>query len=353
MSPLKALAVVATLAALAVPAGRAEGPHPFKGDRQVTVMTRNLFLGTDLTPILTAPNAPALYAAVGAAWTQVQANDFPARAGAIADEIAAARPDLVGLQEAMLFRTDVPADGPATPAEDVAYDFVGLLVAALADRGLTYEAVSAFTGTDAELPAGLPPAKDVRLTDRVVVLARADDVRPRLKLSNPQSGAYPTALTVPTAAGPLTLPRGWASVDVKLRGRSFRFVTTHLEAFSGAVRNAEAAQLVAGPAATDLPVVLVGDMNSGPGMDMTAYGILTGGGFEDAWTGGPLTCCHKVDLHDPSPAMTKRIDLVLTRGGFSTVAADVVGEDAADRTAGGLWPSDHAGVAATLRLPQQ
>ena len=352
MIPLKAVAVVAAVAALAAPASQAEQPHPFAGDRQVTVMTRNLYLGTDLSPIFAAPSPFALFAAVGAAWAQAQANDFPARAQALADEIAAERPDLIGLQEAMLFRTDVPWDGPATPAETVAYDFVDLLVDALAQRGLEYEAVSTYTGTDAELPAGLPPVRDVRLTDRVVVLARTDEKTADLKLSNPQSGAYPAALTVNTAAGPLTLPRGWASVDVKIRGKSFRFVTTHLEAFSPLVRNPQAAQLLAGPAATDLPVVLVGDINSGPGGDLGAYGIVLGGGFTDAWTGSPgLTCCHAVDLHNPNPTLTKRIDLVLTRGGFETVSADVVGEEPADWTATGLWPSDHAGVVTTLRLP--
>jgi len=61
-------------------------------------------------------------------------------------------------------------------------------------------------------------------------------------------------------------------------------------------------------------------MSSGPGGDPTAYGVLTGGGFADAWSSGPVTCCHKNDLH-------------------------------ADRTASGLWPSDHAGVVATLQLP--
>jgi hypothetical protein len=142
MTPLKALAVVAAVAALAAPASQAEEPHPFAGDRQVTVMTRNLYLGTDLNPIFQATSLPALYAAVGAAWAQVQANDYPARAQALADEIAANRPDLVGLQEAMLFRTDVPPDGPATPAETVASDFVDLLVDALADRGLVYDPVS-------------------------------------------------------------------------------------------------------------------------------------------------------------------------------------------------------------------
>jgi endonuclease/exonuclease/phosphatase family metal-dependent hydrolase len=356
MTPLKALVVVAAVAALAAPASQAEEPHPFAGDRQVTVMTRNLYLGADLNPIFQAPNLFGLYAAVGAAWTQVQANDYPTRAKALADEIAASRPDLVGLQEAMLFRTDVPPDGPATPAETVAYEFVDTLVRELADRELVYEAVSIHIGTDAELPAGLPPTKDVRLTDRVVVLARADEKTADLKLSNPQSGRYVAALTLPTVAGPLTLTRGWASVDVKIRGKSFRFVTTHLEASTpfvpGEPRNTQARELLAGPANTELPVVLVGDFNSGPGMDLGAYSILTTGpdGFADAWLGGPLTCCHKNDLHNPDPTLTKRIDLILTRGGFETVSTDIVGEAVADH-ASGLWPSDHAGVVATLQLP--
>jgi hypothetical protein len=56
-------------------------------------------------------------------------------------------------------------------------------------------------------------------------------------------------------------------------------------------------------------------------------------------------------LRNPSPTLTKRVDLVLTRGGFETVSADVLGEEPGDRTPSGLWPSDHAGVVATLRLP--
>jgi hypothetical protein len=93
-------------------------------------------------------------------------------------------------------------------------------------------------------------------------------------------------------------------------------------------------------------------MNSGPGGDGGAYGILRRAGFVDAWTrGGGLTCCHAVELHDPNPTLTKRVDLVLTKRGFRSLRIDVVGEEPADRTEGGLWPSDHAGVVATLRLP--
>jgi endonuclease/exonuclease/phosphatase family metal-dependent hydrolase len=308
-------------------------------------MSQNLFLGADLNPIFRAPNLPALFGVVGATWNSVQANDFPTRARVMADEIAAARPDLVGLQEATLYRTDAPPDGSATRAETVAYDYLQLLVDALAQRGLSYEPVSVFTGGDDELPAGLPPQLDVRITDRVVVLARTEG-GPDVHVWNPQSGRFATALTVPTAAGPITLPRGWASVDVKVRGDRFRFVSTHLEAFSPLIRNPQAAELLAGPADTDLPVVVVGDFNSGPGMDLGAYSILTGGGLTDAWPGGPVTCCHNSNLHLDS-GLTKRVDLILTRGGFETADAEVVD----GRTASGLWASDHAGLVATLQLP--
>src|SRR5919198_5885008 len=197
MPRLKLLAVLAAVAALAAPAARAND-ETNQDHRRVTVMTQNLFLGADLNPIFRAPSLFALFAAVGGAWTSVQANDFPARAQALADEIAAARPDLVGLQEATLYRTDVPPDGPATPAETVAYDFIQILQDALAQRGLSYENVGTFEGTDVELPAGLPPLLDVRFTDRVTLLARSDERTADLKLSNPQSGRYPTALTINT-----------------------------------------------------------------------------------------------------------------------------------------------------------
>src|SRR5439155_20369669 len=113
----------------------------------------------------------------------------------------------------------------------------------------------------------------VRLTARVVVLARGGG-RPRLHLSNPQSGSYAAALTVNTVAGPVRLPRGWASVDVRMRGTSFRFVTTHLEAFSPLIRNPQAAELVSGSAATPLPVLVLGDLPTRPGGRPGAHGLL-------------------------------------------------------------------------------
>jgi endonuclease/exonuclease/phosphatase family metal-dependent hydrolase len=321
--------------------------------RQVTVMTRNLFVGTDLTPIFSAQTVPQLVGATTTAFLEVQATRFPERAQAIADEIEATRPDVVGLQEAMLIRTDAPADGPVTPAETIAYDYLELLLAALASRGLDYEPVAVVTNADTELPTAL--GIDVRATDRDAVLVNRDR-RPRLKVSNAQSGNFLARVTFQTIAGPVVFPRGWTSIDVKLRGRLFRVVNTHLEPFSGAVQVAQATELLAGPGGTALPTLFIGDFNSrADGTGTPTYGLLRAAGFADAWSdvhpGDPgLTCCWETHLLSPLPPFDERIDLVLARGAFEALRAAIVGEDpVADRTPSGLFHSDHAGVVATLR----
>ena len=96
---------------------------------ELTVMTRNLSFGTDLSPILAATNQFEFVTAVSAAYAQAQATDFLGRARAWADEIEHARPDLIGLQEAALWRTEAPADFSPTPnATTVQADLVGLLL---------------------------------------------------------------------------------------------------------------------------------------------------------------------------------------------------------------------------------
>jgi hypothetical protein len=137
-----AAAVIAVLAAASTATtASAAQPHPFAGHRTATVMTRNLYLGTELQPLFAAPSLPALFGAVANGYAQVQASRPAERIDAVAAEIAAAEPDLVALQEATLFRTDVPSDGPATPGETVTYDFLRLLLDALASRGASYELV--------------------------------------------------------------------------------------------------------------------------------------------------------------------------------------------------------------------
>ena len=70
--------------------------------RAVTVMTRNLSIGADVFAVLTAP--PNLVPiAVGIAYNQTVSSNPVARMKSVAAEIAAARPDLVGLQEVEKF----------------------------------------------------------------------------------------------------------------------------------------------------------------------------------------------------------------------------------------------------------
>src|SRR4051812_29420705 len=111
------------------------------GPVDVTVMTRNLYLGANTAAILGAPSLAAIPPAVDAAFDTAIANDFATRARALADEIAASRPHLIGLQEAVIYRTQTPSDqfsGTPTAATTVAVDFLQILNGELAVRGLSY-----------------------------------------------------------------------------------------------------------------------------------------------------------------------------------------------------------------------
>jgi hypothetical protein len=149
-----------------------------------------------------------------------------------------------------------------------------------------------------------------------------------------------------------------------VRGQTFRFVTTHLEPEStnplvNAVQAAQANELLTGPANTPLPVILVGDFNSrADGTGTATYSILVGAGFKDAWSATHPrelgnTWGHAADLRNTTVNLTQRLDLVLFRGDVRALDADVLGEELRDRTRSGLWPSDHAGVVATLGLRPQ
>ncbi len=102
-----AFSLLAVAASLALTGGtahvQAEKKPPLR--RTVTVMTRNLYLGADLDPVVKATSFSGALKAVAAGWAQVQANDFPTRARAIAAEIARAKPDFVGFQELVLSTT--------------------------------------------------------------------------------------------------------------------------------------------------------------------------------------------------------------------------------------------------------
>jgi endonuclease/exonuclease/phosphatase family metal-dependent hydrolase len=327
--------------------------------RPVKVMTRNLYVGSSLIRASEAADQQALLAAVATIFTNFQATDFPARAKALAQEIDEADPTLIGLQEVALWRRGPVGllDGPATPATEVVLDFLPVLRAELAARGIPYDVVREQPELDLEAPAGAPYFRDIRLTSRDVILARPGEVDVHAAFS----GNFQAESAVPSPVGPFVVKAAWVAADVTAHERSFRFVTTHLEPFNPFVRATQASELVApnGPAAdSGRPVVLVGDLNSDPSAPAphgTAFDVLADAGLDDTWTqanGAAPGFTHGFGelLNDADTAgFTARIDHVLTRGTEAPAArVKLTGLDADNRTPGGLWPSDHAGVTAAL-----
>ncbi len=343
-----AAALLALLACVTATAGEAK-----RSPVTIRVMTRNLYLGTNLDAIVQAKSAPEAFGAVEKGWMEVQLNDFPTRARAIAKEIASARPDFVGFQELSLYRTQTPADFTVTRATTVALDYAKELRKALAARKLHYRFLAIENETDAELPSGDPPNMDIRLTVRDGLLVRIDK---KIKIRRVRSGLYST--TTPLFGGFVIAKRGWVLADATVAGRTFRVVTTHLESFNDTSQVAQGKELIGpgGPAATSLPTILLGDLNSrADGTGTPTHADLLAGGFKDAWAQAHpgdigLTCCHGDDLRAVGGPFYSRVDYVLMRNGFRAVAAGIVGESPGDQL-DGLWPSDHAGVWARLLLP--
>jgi endonuclease/exonuclease/phosphatase family metal-dependent hydrolase len=326
--------------------------------RSVTIMTENMDEATDFGPVIASTSLAQLMNSVTATYQEVQASKIPERAAGVAREIAATQPALVGLQEVSLWRTG-PLGSRTPTASTVAFDQLQSLLDSLAQQGLHYRAVGIRAGLDVEAPSSL--GFDVRVTDRDVVLARTDLSASELQVLNVQVQNFATNLSFPSPLfGSVPDPRGWVAVDAQIRGTTYRFVTTHLEAFALPVEVAQANELLHGPTNTNLPVILSGDFNSaaagGPDSPV-GYNTVIAAGFIDAWTvaqpgnNGFTWPLHPEDTFPASPGPTERIDLVLVRNGVSVLGAQEVGNTPADLTPSGLWPSDHAGVVAQLVVP--
>ena len=322
----------------------------------VRVMTRNVYQGVNFDGLLAATTQLELLVAAGDAYNSINDSEPAARMAAIAREIVRNRADLVGLQEMVILRTG-PSQltNPFTPATTVQFDFMQLLLKELQRIGGRYHVVAIVPGLDAQLPTLL--GFDARLTVNDAIIARSHGSD--LKLSNVQVQGFLVDRDFPVLGGAVLIPnpRGWASIDVEVKGRKFRFATTHLETeFPG--QPLQAFDMIAGAGNTALPVVFVGDFNAPVGDALGTYQRFVTAGFVDAWTRkrpseqGP-TCCQAPDLQNDVSTLNQRIDLVFFRGAFHVENIQRVGEKLSDRTHSGLWPSDHAGVVATLRIPRR
>jgi endonuclease/exonuclease/phosphatase family metal-dependent hydrolase len=352
----RALACALMVALTLVPAGLAQAAKR-KKPVDVTVMTRNIYLGGDIFRPIPAQTRDEFERLAGELWAEVQGTDFPTRAKLLAKEVKRTKPDLIGLQEVALWRRgpDGVKDGAVTPATQVVYDFLPTLRAELKRRGLRYNVAAKQRETDIEAP--INAGYDVRLTMFDVILVKK---RKGLRVTKRLHANYQATIPVPTPVGTLTSTRGWAAIDVRLEGKRLRLVNTHLEAFLDATREAQARELVApgGPLRVNRQLIVTGDMNSDPeGRESPsgAFDILAGFGLVDTWLArfGPgFSCClERSDARDTTTAgFDHRIDLILAKPRLRALRGQVVGDELKDRAANGLWPSDHAGVVTTLRL---
>jgi endonuclease/exonuclease/phosphatase family metal-dependent hydrolase len=378
MSIARISAVIAALMLVPVAAADAKPAN-------VKVMTRNLYLGADLTPGTQAPSLQGLVDAAGQILNQVDANNFSVRAKGLAQEIRTTQPDVVGLQEAALWRTQPCDKNPLPPsASTTRYDYLASLLKQLNKGKKLYRVAvvkpefdfEVWANTDGnEQTAGLdcPMGSEIngRLTMRDAIL-----VRKGVKVRSPRSGTFKTLLRVKPAGVNIDVTRGWTSIDATIRGKKLHFVNTHLEAFdnspngnstnadttlgNGEIRQAQAKELVAagGPARSKLPVVLLGDLNSDvktqvkPG-DGLAYKTLLSARYVERSTYNPRGCCLKADVLTTSGGGKRsdfdhKVDHVMTNAPkrVKLLSSKITGLTPVN----GFWDSDHAGVLSVLKI---
>jgi hypothetical protein len=370
---------------------------------EIDVMQQNQYLGTDLTPVITAP--PELLNERLVMALETVAASLPAqRIDRLATLIAERKPHAVVLNEAFAYScTNLSPGTPATEGcgnqriSGAFLDFLAETESSLDDGYVVKARVRNFA------IAGLPFEIDgyyalLTVEDRDAILVRGD-VAPMAQAVPLAAGGcraslegcnYQAVPTIVTALGEVTIERGYAAVDLVVDGYIFRVFGTHLEVRqlipgpagepTRILQRLQAAELAQTalyfPTAPGTRVLVVGDINSAPtdGLETLdtpigplppPYAIFAGAGFTDAWTlrpgvakgrGAPLvgnSCCQAEDLANRRSELYERIDIIFSLDApEKTNNARLLGESIADKTwppGLGIWPSDHASVAVTLK----
>lgn len=354
-----------------------ESPKQLLELEPLTVMSRNVYLGGDIGPVLGVGfgDLKRLSDVAAGVWGEIQGNDFSERAVALVDEIAEKSPDIVGIQELARFLILNLNFGTGSFDLTGVVDFETILEAELQARGLPYSFAAVQENTTVQVPvagigegAGFIPTQLIRLTIRDAFL-----VRDGLEIQGLSQGNY--AARVPLGVGPdgnpIELKRGWIRVDADVGGVPHHFITTHMEIQSFSSIQVQQAEELLNQVAGGLDgvTVLLGDFNSdaaasrGDPSWTPTHKIVTKAGFGDAWERAKwgrqaqgLTCCHLSDLSNPAATFDQRIDFIFVRTlGLQSpmksypglMALDVIGDQPHDRTGPNqLWPSDHAGLVA-------
>lgn len=391
---MKRILVSFLVALMLAPASVAKAESP-----QVTVMTRNLYLGADVGVAMEL--IPNLSAAAQFMWDQVKATDFNKRAPKLAAEVIAERPDVIGIQEATIWYCKKSAWSKRTEV----FNFTEQFLAAIKAQGQDYvlaskDGVTALnTGysiaaipfvTMVNDPETFQPlfgqdkaACGFEIADALVI--RGDLSGKVLAVGNTEYEASYTV--VPTI---MTIYRGYSWADIKIGNTPVRFVTTHLESLwdENKVPNAakQAQQLITDLKETRNPIVIMGDFNSDPrdprisddpnvggqpaaskscpagGSECSAYRLMFEAGFKDV---GPDSLDPRNNtwgmnalLTGPDPDRLKysqqlgnfagysdRLDYVFVKNGAVPLVSRIIGA-----TPPNNLNSDHAGVVSLISI---
>jgi endonuclease/exonuclease/phosphatase family metal-dependent hydrolase len=380
----------------------------FAKNSKITVMTRNLYLGADIFRVVDAAQNPKpenggfdVPIAVGQVYQIMLETNFSARANAIADEIAANKPQVIGLNEVETF-IKMTTSFQVTNV----IDFYTILNAALLARGMDYQAFSV-KNADITMPmvdsAGL--WSFVKMVDHDYILVRKGNTA-----AQKAGGNYVEYLKIPIGGTTVEFKRGYLIVDVNVKGEDYRIACTHPEVrgkryepyrvFQFWQMQELLGKLESLNSDDPKPTIMVGDFNSSPDDSLLddslnlgyvtqyvpskpdvitpgwvhytpPYTLAVAAGYLDSWLlqnkkhDEGYTSGFDEFVSDPDPTLLDtRIDLIFLKLldlRVDRIKCDVVGNEVSDMVfntypypkvwAGDyLWPSDHAGVAADMQF---
>lgn len=375
----------------------------------IEVMTQNQYVGADLFRLVGTPDFNSNVIEVLELRT---ASLPVERIQALASLIAQRMPALVAVEEAYKFTCIDSTPGDLTGCEDpaIAGAFTDHLEGTLAALDGKYYAAAHVRNLDIAFPIVFKgELLTVTALDRDVILARSDVptakipfktfcVRPSAT-SDGCNYAFvaSTEITIGGQAIPINIERGFVGVTAFIDQQPYHFIATHLETrlteTTGRIyQSGQAAELLSyltPLVQSGVKTLVAGDFNSDPRNPVLTFppeflAYLASQGVPDAllpylgippyqllstlltdvWTlrpgastgrGAPLvgmSCCQDEDLGNQNSVLHERVDQLWSSAQPTKVQdARLLGESISDKTMPrviGVWPSDHASVAAKL-----
>ena len=402
---MQKLLLALLLTAISIPPASAD-------ENQLTVMSRNLYLGADVGVAL--EKIPDFSVAAQFMWDQVAATDFKKRAPLLASEAISHGADVIGLQEA----THWYCKKNFWSKNVVIYDFTEEFLRATKTQGSEYvlasrDGVNALNIgysipaipylTMVNDPESFQPifgsdkaACGFEIGDAIVVKRELAS-----QVLNVGNSEYEASYSIVPKI--MTIYRGYTWIDLDFGGSKTRIVSTHLESLwdKEKIPNAamQANQLISDLQTTNMPLIVIGDFNSDPrdpratsdsnpggqpeasevckaqvkqptltsAIDTcNAYWLMRRAGFIDsgpdalnpenyswgmnALLTGPDPIRNKAALEMGNQyGFTDRLDYVFLKNGATVLNSRLIGNNAPER---GMWATDHAGLVVKVRIPE-